>query len=138
MFLFSEWIRSNYACEHNEFFYFQSEYEAIKEGKIDANQVLKKYVKTKEGETLDGWGEAEMKTIKTFVRTKSGKLVEKTIVVSKEDYEKLEQLKKEGKDPGEILNKYMSINDGEKVEGWKKPETAPMKVCLLCYVHWLY
>lgn len=60
----------------------KAEYEAIKEGRVDANAILRKYVKTEDGETLDGWGEAVMKTIKTYVRTKSGRLVEKTIVVT--------------------------------------------------------
>ena len=77
---------------------------------------------------FSGWGEAEMKAVKTFVRTKSGRLVEKTILMTKEDYEKLEKLKKEGKDPRGLFEKYMSVEDGDKIESWAKPEGKAMKV----------
>ena len=40
---------------------------------------------------MEGWGEAKMKTIKTYVRTKSGRLVEKVIMISEEDYNKMIQ-----------------------------------------------
>ena len=69
-----------------------------------------------------------MKAVKTWIRTKSGRLVEKTILMTKEDYEKLEQLKKEGKDPNEIFSKYMSMEDGDKIESWSKKEGRAMKV----------
>ncbi len=77
-----------------------------------------------------GWGEAEMKAVKTMVRTKSGRLIEKTIMMTKEDYEKLEQMKREGKDPNEIFAKYMDLDDGAKIESWekKKADPTPMKV----------
>lgn len=66
--------------------------------------------------------------IKTMVRTKSGRLIEKTILVSKEEYEELQRIAREGGDPSKILGKYMSKD--EKVEGWKKvdPPAKPMKV----------
>ena len=48
---------------------------------------MKKYAK--EGESVEGWDEAKMKTIKTFVRTKSGRLVEKVIMISEDDYNKM-------------------------------------------------
>ena len=60
--------------------------------KIAARKLLQKYMKPESGDKLEGWGEAEMRTIKTMVRTKSGKLVEKTIMVSKDDYDKLKEL----------------------------------------------
>lgn len=50
-------------------------------------QLLKKYVTG--DESIEGWGEAKMKTIKTFVRTKSGRLIEKVIMISEEDYNKM-------------------------------------------------
>ena len=106
----------------------KSEYDAIKEGRVDASSILKKYVNAEDGETFDGWGEAEMKTIKTFVRTKSGRLIEKTILVSKEDYERLERIKAEGGDPSEIFGKYMSMEDGAKIESWEKQKKEAMKV----------
>ena len=62
------------------------------------------------------------------MRTKSGRLIEKTILVSKEEYEELKRIEREGGDPASILNKYMSKD--EKVQGWKKvePPSKPMKV----------
>ena len=77
---------------------------------------------------IEGWSETKLQSVKTFIRTKSGRLVEKTILVSKEDYEKMQELKKQGKDPAEILSKYMSVNEGETIEGFKKNEAEPMKV----------
>ncbi|XP_064617427.1 uncharacterized protein LOC135481681, partial [Liolophura sinensis] len=100
----------------------KDEYNAMQEGKVDAKELLKKYIKPEDGETIEGWGEQEMKTIKTYVRTKSGRLIEKTIMVSKEDYD---AMMKDGKDPAEILKKYMAVGDGEKIESWQSAE--PMK-----------
>lgn len=92
---------------------------------------MKKYVKLEEGETVDGWGEAEMKAIKTYVRTKSGRLIEKTIMVTKDDYDKLQKIMAEG-DPSkmaEILGNYMTMEEGATIEGIKKvPQSEPMKV----------
>jgi len=66
--------------------------------------------------------------VKTIVRTKSGRLIEKTIMVSKEEYDELQRIAREGGDPASVLNKYMGKD--EKVEGWKKVEAVPkaMKV----------
>ena len=36
---------------------------------------------------MEGWGEAKMRTIKTYVRTKSGRMIEKTIMISEDDYQ---------------------------------------------------
>lgn len=52
-----------------------------------SHQILAKYAA--EGETVEGWEEAKMRTIKTYVRTKSGRLIEKTIMISEEDYQKM-------------------------------------------------
>ena len=106
----------------------KDEYEAMKRGEVDARSVLKKYMKPDEVKNLEGWGEAEMKQIKTYVRTKSGRVIEKTIMVTADDYEKMKQMEKEGKDPNEILKNYMSLDEGAKIEGWKKEEAPPMKV----------
>ena len=105
----------------------KEEYELMKAGKLDADALLKKYVKLEEGETMDGWGEAEMRAVKMFVRTKSGRLVERTIMMSKEDFEKLEQMKRDGVDTSALLAKYMSLNEGEQLEGWKATTGQPMK-----------
>ena len=97
---------------------------------LSVQAILRKYVKPENGETVEGWGEAEMKTVKTFIRTNSGRLVEKTILMTKEDYDKLEKLKAEGGDPSELLGKYMSMEDGAKIESWAKQESTPMNASL--------
>nr|XP_034317865.1 zinc finger CCCH domain-containing protein 13 isoform X1 [Crassostrea gigas] len=98
----------------------KEDYDAITQGKGDAKALLKKYAK--DGEVIEGWDEAKMKTIKTYVRTKSGRLIEKTIMISQEDYD---AMIRDGKDPAEILKKYMPLGDGETLESWKSAE--PMK-----------
>ena len=45
----------------------KSDYEAMQQGDVDANALLRKYIKTNKGERIEGWGAAEMKTIKTKV-----------------------------------------------------------------------
>ena len=105
----------------------KSDFEKMQRGEIDSKTLLAKYVKT--GETLDGWEATKMVAVKTFVRTKSGRLIEKTIMMSKEDFEKMEEMKRLGLDTSAMLAKYMSLDDGETVEGWQKqPESGPMKV----------
>ena len=100
----------------------KEDYDAITQGKVDAKELLKKYYKPAEGETIEGWDEAKMKTIKTYVRTKSGRLIEKTIMISQEDYDKMI---KEGIKPEDILKKYLPLEEGETIEGWESQE--PMK-----------
>lgn len=108
----------------------KSDYDKIKTGGLSAGEamsLLKKYVKVNKGETLDGWSDAQMRQVKTMVRTQSGRLVEKMIMVSKEEYEELQRLEREGGDPSAILAKY--VGKGEKVESWKKAsEGRQMKV----------
>ena len=123
------WVRTKSGKRVQKTVYVsKKEYEAMKKGEVDAASVLKKYMKPDDLKNLESWGEAKMKQIKTYVRTKSGRVVEKTILVSEEDYSKMKQLEKEGKDPNEILKNYMSLEEGAKIEGWKKEEAAPMKV----------
>ncbi|KAJ8301108.1 hypothetical protein KUTeg_020095 [Tegillarca granosa] len=98
----------------------KQDYDDITTGKKDAKTLLKKYAK--EGETIEGWEEAKMKTIKTYVRTKSGRVIEKTIMISQEDYD---AMIKEGKDPNEILKKYITLEDGQELQSWQSAE--PMK-----------
>lgn len=98
----------------------KEDYDAITAGKVDAKELLKKYAK--DGEVIEGWKEAAMKTIKTYVRTKSGRLIEKTIMISQEDYD---AMIKEGKNPDDILKKYITLEEGQQLESWKSAE--PMK-----------
>ena len=85
-------------------------------------------MRPEDGETVEGWGEAEMKTLKTFIRTKSGRLVEKTILISTEDYDSLQKIKAAGGDPSELLGRYMTMEEGSTVEAWAKKESKPMNV----------
>ncbi|XP_033745323.1 LOW QUALITY PROTEIN: uncharacterized protein LOC117330881 [Pecten maximus] len=98
----------------------KEDYDAITAGKVDAKELLKKYAK--DGEVIEGWKEAAMKTIKTYVRTKSGRIIEKTIMISQEDYD---AMIKEGKNPDDILKKYITLEEGQQLESWKSAE--PMK-----------
>lgn len=98
----------------------KDDFDAITAGGADAKDLLKKYAE--DGETIEGWEEAKMKTIKTYVRTKSGRMIEKTIMISQEDYD---AMIKEGKNPDEILKKYITLEDGQKLESWQSAE--PMK-----------
>ena len=54
----------------------KEDYEAIKTGKKNAVKILSEYLKEEQLEVTD-WEEAKMKTIKAFVRTKSGRIVTK-------------------------------------------------------------
>ncbi|OWF41951.1 hypothetical protein KP79_PYT10988 [Mizuhopecten yessoensis] len=98
----------------------KEDYDAITAGKVDAKDLLKKYAK--DGEVIEGWKEAAMKTIKTYVRTKSGRIIEKTIMISQEDYD---AMIKDGKNPDDILKKYITLEEGQQLESWKSAE--PMK-----------
>ncbi|XP_046353245.1 uncharacterized protein LOC124133066 isoform X4 [Haliotis rufescens] len=100
----------------------KQDYEDIKAGRVDAKNVLKKYVKTEDGEQIEGWGEAKMKTIKTYVRTKSGRLIEKVIMISQDDYD---AMIRDGKDPSEIIKQYLPLEEGQTLESWQSAE--PMK-----------
>lgn len=67
-----------------------------------------------------------MKAIKMKVRTKSGRIIEKTIYVTEEDYNKMMQ---EGADPNSILNKYLKPEERGEIQSWEKvPDGQPMKV----------
>ena len=67
-----------------------------------------------------------VKAIKTMIRTKSGRLIEKTIYITEEDYNKM---MKEGGDPSSILNKYLKPEERGTIQSWEKvPEGKPMKV----------
>lgn len=66
------------------------------------------------------------KAIKTTIRTKSGRLIEKTIYVTEEDYNKM---MKEGADISSILNKYLKPDERGEIQSWEKlPDNPGMKV----------
>ena len=58
--------------------------------------------------------------VKTYVRTKSGRLIEKTIMMTEEEYK---QFQESGGDP-EFLKKFLKLEDGEVIEDWEKASTV--------------
>ena len=93
---------------------------------MDPNEILKKYLTLAEGETIEGWQSGEpMKAIKTMIRTKSGRLIEKTIYISADDYDRM---MKEGADPNAILNKYLDPDEQGQIESWDQAPEPGMKV----------
>lgn len=92
------------------------------EGK-DPAKFLSKFTSDKP----EDWGDAEQKVIKTLVRTGSGRMVEKTVFLSKEDYEAVQKLTKAGKNVSDILSKYVALGEGEKLHGWEKSEASGKK-----------
>ena len=67
-----------------------------------------------EAKGLESWDKEEQKAITTYIRTKSGRRVAKTVYVSKRDYE---AIKRGEADPNKILQKYVNTEDGEKLDG---------------------
>lgn len=56
--------------------------------------------------------------IKTFVRTKSGRLKEKMVYVSKSDYDKMKSGNMDANEMMKVLKKYVKPEAGEKIDGW--------------------
>lgn len=79
------------------------------------------------------WSCVQVKMIKTFVRTKSGRLKEKTVYVNKSDYDKIKAGGMEAKEMMKVLKKYVKTEDGEKIDGWG--EAVTKQVCLLYSVY---
>jgi hypothetical protein len=60
-----------------------------------------------------------------MIRTKSGRLIEKTIFVTEEDYKKMME---EGGDPAAILNRYLKPEERGTIESWEKAPEPGLKV----------
>ena len=58
--------------------------------------------------------------VKTYVRTKSGRLIEKTVMMTDEEYRKFQE---SGGDP-EFLKKFLKLEEGEVIEDWEKASTV--------------
>ena len=100
---------------------------------MDPSEILKKYMTLAEGETIEGWQSGEpMKAIKTLIRTKSGRLIEKTIYISADDYDRM---MKEGADPNAILNKYLDPDEQGQIESWDQAPEPGMKVRPGVYIY---
>lgn len=63
-----------------------------------------------------------MKAIKTFIRTKSGRLIEKLVYVSKSDYDKIKSGDMDAGAILDVLKKYVKPGEGEKLDGWGEAE----------------
>ncbi|KAL3310740.1 hypothetical protein Ciccas_010692 [Cichlidogyrus casuarinus] len=94
----------------------KSDFDAINRGELDANALLHKRMGLKEGETIEGFQEEKMHYIIAKVRTKSGRLIEKRIAITDEDYRRL----KETGDLNAILGKYATLDDDATFESWDK------------------
>ena len=88
----------------------EDDYQAFQAGGKIAEDILKQYLSKEEANGLESWDQEEQKAITAWVRTKSGRLVQKTMYVSKADYDKMKSGELTAAD---VLNKYMT--DGEKV-----------------------
>ena len=102
-------------------FLSEEDYEAFKEGK-NVQDILNKYLNKDEVAGLESWDKDEVKAIKTYVRTKSGRLVEKVVYVSKSDYDAITSGQADAKD---LLKKYAA--DGEVIEGWDEAKMKTIK-----------
>ncbi|KAK7484146.1 hypothetical protein BaRGS_00024635 [Batillaria attramentaria] len=104
----------------------EEDYKKMMEEGGDPNEILKKYLKPDEQGEIQSWEKVPMKAIKTKIRTKSGRIIEKTIYVTEEDYNKM---MKEGGDPNEILKKYLKPDEQGDIQSWEQvPDGKPMKV----------
>jgi hypothetical protein len=59
----------------------------------DMNDILGKYMNEDDGK-IEGWEKAPanpMKVVKTYIRTKSGRLIEKQILLTEEEYKKFQE-----------------------------------------------
>ena len=71
---------------------------------------------------------SEVKAIKTYIRTKSGRLVERMVFVSAEDYEKMQKGDKSLAE--QLLKKYLSADDAKNLQSWDKEEQRAIKVMI--------
>lgn len=69
-----------------------------------------------------------MKAIKTFIRTKSGRLIEKLVYVSKSDYDKIKSGAMDSSAILDVLKKYVKPEDGQTLDGWGEAEMKLVSV----------
>ena len=63
---------------------------------------------------MESWDKEEQKAIVTYIRTKSGRRIAKTVYVSKRDYE---AIKRGEVDANKVLSKYIKTKEGETLDG---------------------
>lgn len=64
---------------------------------------------------------AAVRAVKTYIRTKSGKIIERVVFLSAEDYEKFT---KGGGKASDILKKYLTKEEAGNLESWDKEEVT--------------
>ena len=62
-----------------------------------------------------------VKAVKTYIRTKSGNLIERIVFMSEEDYNKFLE---GGADAEEMIKKYLSKEEAENLDSWDKEEVC--------------
>ena len=62
---------------------------------------------------------AAVRAVKTFIRTKSGKLIERIVFLSDEDYKKFV---KGGGNASDVLKKYLTKEEAGNLDSWDKEE----------------
>ena len=85
--------------------------------------ILGKYMSLDDGDKVEGFEKKEappMKVVKAMVRTKSGRLVEKTILMTEEEYAAFQE---SGGDMN-MLKKYLDLGADDEIEGWEKASTV--------------
>ena len=70
----------------------------------------------------------QVKAIKTFVRTKSGRLKEKLVYVSKADFDKMKSGEMSTEDVMKTLRRYVKPEDGERIDGWGEAQMKQVSV----------
>lgn len=61
-----------------------------------------------------------MKVVKTYIRTKSGRLIEKQVLLTEEEYK---QFMESGGNP-DFLKKFIELEKGEVIDSWEKASTV--------------
>lgn len=56
--------------------------------------------------------------MKTFIRTKSGRVREKLVYVNRKDYDRLKAGGMDSDEMAKVLRKYANAAEGETVDGW--------------------
>lgn len=64
-----------------------------------------------------------MKAVKTYIRTKSGNLIERIVFMSEDDYKKFIS-----GDATDILKKYLTTDEVENLDSWDKEEVRELVV----------
>ena len=87
-------------------FLSEEDYFLFRKGGKHALDVIAKYLSRDEMKNIDSYEKDEQKALTTWIRTKSGRRVQRTVYVSKEEYD---AMKRGDVDAKSILQKYMKM-----------------------------